>query len=145
MSGSANGGARIVLADLAAEEFHREWRKVPFWLRLAASVGAPVFGLHQRFFASRDSISELMSLEDRKSPEEILSWTPRLAAFWHSLLDARDARLLDCLSAELDQANGQPRRIAIVYGARHMRAVLAHLVSRGFICTDSSWREIIAL
>ena len=142
---SATRETRIVLADLSADEFQAEWRKVPLWLRLAVSVGAPAYGLWQRFFATRESLADRMCLEDRKSPEEILSWSSRMTAFWHSIGDARDARLVSCLAAELDRTSGAAQRIAVVYGARHMRAVLAELVRRGFICTNSNWREVIAL
>jgi hypothetical protein len=40
--------ARIVHADLSAEEFEREWRAVPIWLRAAVYVQSPLVGLQRR-------------------------------------------------------------------------------------------------
>ena len=142
---SDNGGARVVLADLPTREFHDEWSKVPLRLRLTVSIGAPIYGLLQRYLATRHSLAERMCLEDRRSPEEILSWTPYLQRFWACVRDARDARLIGCLAAELEAGGLGNKRIAVVYGAAHMRAVAAALASRGFICSDSLWREVIPL
>jgi hypothetical protein len=137
--------ARIVTADLSAEEFHREWRKISLAVRILIYLLAPLVGLQRRLFASRESLIGKQSLEDRRSQEEILSWSPRFEPVTHSLLHARDKRLIECLAAELEVASGEAKRIAIVYGAGHMRAVLRELDRRGFKCTDSSWRTIISL
>lgn len=139
------GVARLVHADLSADEFHAEWRRVPLGLRIYLSLAAPVVGLWLRFFATRESIAKRQVQEDLRSEEEILDWTPRWAAFEQSLIHARDARLVECLAREIERAGDAPLRIAIVFGAGHARAVLAYLSRRGFICIDSAWREIIAL
>lgn len=137
--------ARVVHADLSANEFHAQWRKVPLWLRFLAFVLAPAVGLKRRLFASRESLADKMTMEDRLSSEEILSWDPKFAAFKHSILGARDARLLERLREELDHApQGGELRLAIVYGAAHMRAVLTELSDRGFRSTESSWQTIFS-
>jgi len=63
--------------------------------------------------------------------------------FFHSVLHARDERLLECLGAELNAA--EAKRVAVVYGAMHIRSVVRELSKRGFYCADSSWRTIFAL
>jgi len=136
--------ARIVKADLSPEEFHRAWRKVPLALRATYFVMMPLVGLHRRLFASRESIAEKLSLEDRRSAEEIMMWSPGLEALNQSVLHSRDARLIECLGAELDAAAGSGKRIAIVYGAMHMRAVLRELTRRGFHCSEAYWRTSFA-
>lgn len=134
--------ARIIRADLTTEEFHREWRKVSLRLRAAIVFAAPIYGLYRRLFASRESLARNMCLEDRKSSDEILSWSPSFDAVYQSILHARDERLVNCLVAELE---GGEKQVAIVYGARHMRAVLRELARRGFSCSNSSWRTIFSL
>lgn len=136
--------ARIVKADLTADEFHREWRKVSLPLRAAFLIGAPLYGVHRRFFASREHLARNMCLEDRQSAHEILSWSPRLEPVNHSIIHARDKRLIECMAAELDSTSGSDKRIAVIYGARHMRAVLRELARRGFYCSESSWRTIFS-
>jgi len=135
--------ARIVNADLTPDEFHREWRKVSRLLRAAFAIGAPIIGLYRRFFASRESLARNMCLEDRKSVDEVLSWSPTFEPVQHSILHARDVRLCECLALELDDAS--EKQVAIVYGARHMRAVLRELTKRGFRSSDATWRTIFSL
>lgn len=136
--------ARIVRADLTTEEFHREWRKVSLALRTAFLMVAPLYGVHRRFFASRERLARNMCLEDRQSADELLSWSPTFEPVKNSLIHARDKRLIKCMTAELDSSNGSEKRIAVVYGARHMRAVLRELTKRGFYCSDASWRTIFS-
>lgn len=135
--------SRIVLADLSTAEFHREWRRIPLLLRAALFLLAPLIGLHRRFFASREKLARRMSLDDLRSSEEALGWSVSRSRLDRAILHARDERLLACLAAELDAKDG--RRIAIVYGARHMRAVIAGLGRHDFYCADSRWQTIFAL
>lgn len=135
--------ARIVNADLTADEFHREWRKVSFPLRAAFFIGAPLVGIQRRFFSSRESLAANMCLEDRKSGDELLSWTPRLEPVHQSVLHARDNRLIRCLLAELEAS--PDKRVAVVYGAMHMRAVVRALMDQGFYVSDSRWRTLISI
>ena len=137
--------ARIVKADLSTDEFHREWRKISLLLRTIFLVGAPLFGLHRRFFASRERLARNMCLEDRRSAEEILTWDPKFEPVHHSMLHARDRRLIECMVAELESSNGSEKRIAVIYGARHMRALLRELPRRGFHCAESTWRTIFSV
>jgi hypothetical protein len=134
--------ARIVRADLTAEEFHAEWRKVSLLLRAGILFAAPLVGIHRRLFSSRRSLAQDMCLEDRRSSDEILDWSPRLEPMKHSILHARDERLIACIAAELE--GSEEKRVAIVYGAAHMRAVLRELARRGFHCSESSWRTVIS-
>jgi hypothetical protein len=134
--------ARTVRADLTGEEFEREWRKVPWRLRAAFAVIAPLYGLSQCFFGSREAMAKRCAMEDRLSSDEVLSWNPEFDAVHHCIGDARDERLLQCLAAELDNAPAEGRRIAIVYGPRHMRAVIRELTRRGFHCGEAKWLTI---
>jgi hypothetical protein len=137
--------ARIVRADLLPEEFHREWRKISLPWRAAFYLLASLVGIHRRIRGSRERLAGKMSLEDRLSSEEILSWTPEFDAVSHSILHARDKRLIECMAAELDAPISSEKRIAVVYGASHMRAVLRELAKRGFHCSDASWRTVFSI
>lgn len=134
--------ARIVHADLTGPEFDREWRRVPLHLRLLVIAAVPLVGLRLRWFASRESIGRRLEMDDYRSREETLSWHPEHAALRHSIMDARDARLIETLRTELDRADKAERRLAILFGAAHMRAVLAELGRRHFRSVDSEWLMI---
>lgn len=138
-----SAAARIVHADLTAEEFHRHWREVPLLLRWALGFAAPLYGIYRRIFSSRESLAQNMCLEDRKSAEELLSWSPKFEPMTAAILDVRNRRLIQCLRAELEE--DKKKRVAIIYGAQHMRAVLRELVDRGFQSSDARWQTIISL
>jgi hypothetical protein len=82
-----------------------------------------------------------MCLEDLSSSDEISNWRPRYDAIYRSIIDVRDNRLIECMAAEID---GSEKRVAIIYGARHIRAVLRELKKREFYCSESNWRTIIS-
>ena len=134
---------KIVHADLSTEEFHRHWRRIPLWLKLLVGIFAPLMGIHRRIFATRESLAKAMEMEDRLSSEEILSFDPRFAALRRTILDVRDHRLIEKLSEELDQSPDR-RKIAVVYGAGHMRAVLAELRRRGYRTAGATWQMVMA-
>ncbi len=137
--------ARIVKADLTADEFHEEWRKIPLWMRLLSYVAAPCVGLELRWFGSREQIARRMNLEDRLSAEEVISWDPQIAVLKHGLLHARDARLIEKLGEALDRPDSGERRIAVLFGAAHMRAVIRELHRRRFRIAEAEWQTIFYL
>jgi hypothetical protein len=133
-----------VRADLTPAEFHRQWRKVSRPVRAVFFVAAPLVGLRRYLLGTRESIARGLSLDDRPSAEETLRWSPRLAPVFGAILRARDDRLIECLAAELDNEGGREKRVAIVYGAAHMRAVVRELDGRGFHCAEARWCTIIS-
>ena len=85
-------------------------------------------------------------MDDQPSQKELVDWSPEAAALTGAILDARDARLIQRLKDELDRPIGRPRRIAIVYGAMHMRAVLRSVTTGGgrYYATSYEWLTIWA-
>ena len=86
-----NVHARIIQADLSEEEFANAWRQVPVWLRAFIFVTAPALGARHRWFASRETLADGLSLDDLPRRQETLSWTPETAALNQAILNARDA------------------------------------------------------
>lgn len=141
---AVDGGPRIVHADLSADEFHRHWAELPFWLKIAVGICAPLMGVHRRFFATRESLAKAMEMEDLLSSDEILGFDPRFAALRRTILYVRDQRLIEKLGEELDRLPDRPRKIAVIYGAAHMRAVLAELRRRNFRTAGATWQMVMA-
>jgi hypothetical protein len=138
--------ARIVHADLSGEEFRLAWRKIPMWLRGVSYLVAPAFGLWMRAFGTREALAKRLTLEDQPSQTELLNWNPETAAIDAALLDARDARLIERLDALLDEPSPEFKRIAIVYGAAHVRAVLKAITGRrGFFAENCEWLTVFSL
>jgi hypothetical protein len=137
--------ARIITADLTTAEFERQWRMVPMRYRALFLVLAPLYGIYLRLIGSRETIAKRQALEDLASAEESLNWDPAFEGVENAILHARDARLIECLRAELDDKSDARKRIAIVYGARHMRAVLRELTGQGFVCAEARWNNVFTL
>ena len=140
------GLARIVHADLSPDEFAAEWRAVPLWLRAFVYVVAPSIGLYRRWFSTRSGLAKNMRCEDQPTFAELLAMTPETATLTQAILHARDARLVDRLRTELDAPQPGATRIAVVYGAAHMRAVVGALMTKhNFVVTGAEWKTIFSL
>jgi hypothetical protein len=132
--------AKIVQTDLSTEEFAKLWCTIPLWLRLTVYAVAPLFGLWLRWFGSRGTLAENMTLDDLPRRDEILSFGPETAALHRVLLDARDAKLLERICDYIESSEPNVRRLSVVYGANHMRAVLRELKNRhGYQVRHSEW------
>jgi hypothetical protein len=137
--------ATIIHADLPGDEFEQHWRKVPLHLRLLLYAGALMYGLYYRWFGSRESLAEGHALDYLPSRDETLRWTPEYASLYEAILTERDRRLVEVMSDYLDSAPTSPRRLAIVYGAGHMRAVIKALTRRRFFSVNSEWMLVFPL
>lgn len=140
----AQSRAAIIDADLSRDEFEQHWRNVPLHLRSFLYIAAPAYGLYHRWFGSRGALAKGHALDDLPSRDETLGWTPEFASVDEAIVAARDKRLVEIMGDYLDAARSEPRRLAIVYGAQHMRAVIKELTRRGFHCADSAWMLIFS-
>lgn len=137
--------ATIIHADLLTDEFEEHWRKVPLHLKLLLYVGAPIYALYYRWFGNRTSLARGLALDDLSSRDEVLGWTPEYALLDAVILAERDKRLVEMMGKYLDEMPTESRSLAIVYGARHIRATIKDLTRRGFHCVGSEWRLTFAL
>ena len=135
-------GRTIVHADLEGAEFQTLWFRAPMWQRAAIEIGAAVFGVGRRLFASRSSIGAQLVLDDGPDRAAALRWSPETAAMNEAIHTARDQRLLKVLGREMKGGKGAPRSIAVVYGAGHMPAVTTMLAKQGFRVTQSDWIKV---
>ncbi len=137
---------KIVHADLSGEEFMAIWRKVPLWQRGATHVGSALVGAVGRWYGTRAMLAANLGLNDLPSRKETLSFTPEFLDFNHAISGARDQRLIERLAEQLDRPDSAARRLAIVYGAHHMRAVLTELIERRrFYPERSEWLTVFTL
>ena len=142
----AAAGLEVIRADLSEEEFGREWKAVPLWIRLLVAMAAPLIGLHRRWFFSRERLAKAMGLEDALSREEIISWSPEGAFLERAILQARDDELIRQIDLLLSRPSPPWKRASVIYGARHMRRVIRELTTtRGFTLQDSQWLTIFNL
>ena len=105
---AAEGPARLIHADLTAEEFATEWRAIPRWQRAAIYFLAPLVGLHRRWFSTRSKLAKDMACEDQPTFAGLLAMTPETGGLTQAILHARDGRLLEKLSAIVGSPDTTP-------------------------------------
>ncbi len=134
--------ARLVHADVSGSEFDDEWRQIAWHHRLAIFIAAPALGLWLYLTATRASIGKRRGVDDLRSRSDILR-DDLVPGFDAAILDRRDQRLIAAIEAA--RARAEPgHKVAIVYGAAHMRTVLEHLMTRhDYRIADSQWLTVM--
>jgi len=126
-----------IRADVSTEQFAAAWRGVPWYQRLGLLLGAPVFGCWVYLTASRESIGRRLSTEEVESNRdfEMFESVPELE---NVLSTTRNARLIEEIASALSAKTA--KRIGILYGAAHMRAVSRLLtVKYKYRIVESEW------
>jgi hypothetical protein len=133
--------ARLINADVAPEDFAQSWSRIPWRLRIAIAVGAPLVGAYRYLTATRDSIGRRLSSEDIPTADQALraDSTPELD---QAILRSRDARLVAAVEAVLI-GDARPNLVGIVYGAAHMRVVTDLLLQKyRFRVAQAEWLTV---
>ena len=120
---------RLIHADVSGKAFELRWSELPLWLRLTLPVVTPLVGLYIRFFGTRELVAGGLGLNLRKSAREILQ-DDDFDKLDGVVIDWRDQHLLPVLDRERCKPENAGRRIGIVYGTRHMRAVFLYLMKK---------------
>lgn len=133
---------KLIHADLDGESFDEAWDKLPLKLRLLILISSPIYGIYAKFFKSGDAFFESTGLDLLESREEIF-YNEDMLQLDALILQRRDQHLIACLDRLLETQKDRHVKIAIVFGAAHMRAVLKHLVLKlDFKVQDSEWMTI---
>lgn len=98
----------------------------------------------QRIFGSawRQKALENSSLEDLPSKEEVLQ-IELLPDVTRMVLDERDVRLVRALDDLHERRAAEPITVAVVYGAQHMRAVVAGLRRHDYFVRAGDWLTVM--
>lgn len=133
--------AKLVHADVTAEEFYEKWGRVPWHWRVAVAICAPSLGVYRYFTATRRSIGKRLTVDDLPSREAALSGES-LQQLDDVIMGSRDKKLVAKLEDILAQSRSD-HTIGIVYGAAHMRAVTAALMGKlRYRVVQSEWLTV---
>jgi hypothetical protein len=103
-------------------------------------LAVPVIAGFLYLFGTRQLLAEHCQVEDLPSRREILRHGDVLPGFERLIVDHRDAHLLRVIEETCEKAGSENMRVAIVYGARHMRAVTRLLMGKlGYRVLDAEW------
>jgi hypothetical protein len=129
-------GSTVIRRDMTGKELSKRWRKgVRLLHRLLIIAAVPVFAAGMLLFGSRRVLGRYLALDDLPTREQ------ELVAFEDIdkvIVDDRDALAIDALTSIHQQRSAEAISVAVVYGAGHMPAIAAMLVSRpGLPCPIS--------
>jgi hypothetical protein len=119
---------KLIHADIAPGEFNDNWSQIPWYIRFAILLVAPLYGTYNFVTATKESIGKKLKSEDLPSAEDIVrgDFAPALD---RAILTSRDAKLIAAIDSVIASANASTT-VGIVYGAGHMKAVTAALTGR---------------
>jgi hypothetical protein len=135
-------GVPVVHPDVTAAEAVADLRALPRWTYALLLVAAPVMGLLFALRGPRDFLDEDLAVEDLPSTlrAEVLADDPAV----HAMSDRRDQRLLDALGEIHAERDDEPIRVAVVYGAGHVPAIVSGLVERyGYRPREAEWLTVL--
>lgn len=135
--------AEIHHADVASKDFSEQWSKLPAFQRFIIPLLAPAYGLYLRFFGTRESIGDRLGLDLHDHGDAILDDNEAFEQIDALILDWRDNHLIGIVDDYIKQDDKEKRTIGIVFGARHMRAVIHHLKREQYNVTASEWISVI--
>jgi len=101
-------------------------------------VFAPLYGLWIFLTATRESIGRRLSTEEVESNRDV-DFRESLPEFQEAVVTIRDAKLIEELSSAVEKS-GVGTRIAVIYGAGHMRVVSRLLTGKyKYRVVESEW------
>ncbi|MCM3872102.1 MAG: hypothetical protein ND895_15575, partial [Pyrinomonadaceae bacterium] len=129
-----------------ASAFDERWSSLPIVLRAQLFIIIPVYVVYLFLFGTRETLAKHLALEDLPSSDEILWEDESLEQLDSLLVDERDRKLIEHIAKLNDERSEETQRIGIVYGAFHMRAVMAFLIQKlKYRVTKAEWVKVFDL
>ena len=132
---------QLIHADVAPGEFKDNWLQIPAHIRFAILLIAPLYGGYHYLTATKESIGKKMKSEDLASADEIMrsDFAPGLDK---AIITSRDAKLIASIDSIVNSP-AIPNTVGIVYGAGHMKAVIAALMEKHhYRVNGSEWLTV---
>ncbi|MFC4468767.1 hypothetical protein ACFPH6_30260 [Streptomyces xiangluensis] len=132
----------VINPDVTAAEVIADLKALPRWMYWLLMVAAPVMGLVFALRGPRAFLDEDLVVEDLPSTlrAEMMADDP----LQHALTGRRDQLLLAALGEIHAERGDEPLRVAIVYGAGHVPAIVSGLMNRyGFRVREAEWLTVL--
>jgi hypothetical protein len=136
-------GIQVIRPDMTGRELDSRWRnEVSRLHRLLVIPAVPVFAAGMLLFGTRRVLGRYLALDDLPTREQEMAD----AAFEDIdkvIVHDRDALLIDALTSIHEDRCAEAIKVGVVYGAGHMPAVAAVLVSRlGYHARSAEWLTV---
>ncbi len=132
----------VINPDVTAAEAIEDLKTLPRWMYVLLMVAAPVMGLVFALRGPSVFFDEDLAVEDLPSTlrAEMMADNPVEQA----MTGRRDQRLLDALGEIHAERGEEPIRVAVVYGAGHVPAIVSGLWDRyGYRPWEAEWLTVL--
>ena len=137
---------KIQNADMEGAAFDERWSALPIKVRLQLFLLVPVFIVYLFLFGTREILAENLVVEDLASSEEELSEDESFSKYEALVVDERDRKLIEHIANVNNERSQTSQRIGIVYGAFHMRCVMAFLMQKlKYRVVKADWVKVFDL
>ena len=136
-------GVELIRPDLDAEGFDERWARLHWAERAAARVAFPAMSWALRFVGTRRMLAEHMAMNDL--PEGLEIEDLPFAGIEDLVVDQRDRRLVDALTAIDAKRSHEEITVGVVYGAAHIRAVVRALWALGYRPGSGEWLTVFTI
>ncbi len=138
-------GIPTIRPDLDGARSRRGWARVPWLQRVLAWILVPIYAVLLALFGTRQMLARDLAREDQPSDVE-LDAAAAYPELYGLICDERDQLLIQALMAVHEQRNREPIKVAVVYGAGHMPAVLHALSARHrYLARDGEFLTVFDL
>ena len=138
-------GIPTICPDMDGARFRRGWARVPWLQRTLAWILIPIYAVLLALFGTRQMLARDLASEDQPSDVE-LDAAAAYPELYGLICDERDQLLIQALMAVHEQRNREPIKVAVVYGAGHMPAVLHALSARHrYVARDGEFLTVFDL
>ncbi|RZQ61710.1 hypothetical protein [Amycolatopsis suaedae] len=117
----------LVRPDMTAGQLRESWRRVPWTSRVLMWSLIPVAALLVLLTGTRATMARHAAVDDDTIVDEAGELPPGMEEL---VVDERDRLLVDALFTLHERRSAEPLRVAVVYGAGHMPAVVGALMKR---------------
>ncbi|MFF8974260.1 hypothetical protein [Streptomyces sp. NPDC014995] len=131
----------VVNPDVTAAEAIADLKTLPWWTYLLLMVSAPVMGAVLALRGPRAFLDEDLAVDDLPSTPraEMMADDPVV----HAMTGRRDNQLLEALGEIYAERSDEPIRVAVVYGAGHVPAIVSGLMDRyGYRAREAEWLTV---
>ena len=133
--------ATLIHGDLSSSELSHRWNKLSFLYKVVVPLVGPLYGIYKFLTATRASLAKNHSVESVKSNREIDNSD---TDFSKLLIDGRDKKLIATIEETINGNYGSAKKVAILFGASHMRVVTCYLLEKhNYRVVDSQWMQVM--
>jgi hypothetical protein len=139
----ASLGVPVMNPDMTGADFNGAWSRLPLMVRFTAAALFPPVLLAMLMLGTRRLLASQLRLDDLPPREELLRDSQLLDHVDSVVVKQRDERIVKSLSEIHERRSAEPIRVAVLYGAGRVPALVRYLARRyGYWPHSGEWLTV---